>query len=690
MTMKFFLVIACLLLGSGVCAQLRIDDVNYSVEELVRDVLISSNCAETSNYSSFTGTSQGINGIGYFNAENTDFVYKEGIILSTGSARDARKVGGEINNSGTEIWPGDDDLRKITNTPNLFNASYIEFDFVPITNQISFNFLFASEEYVSDFQCIYSDVFAFILTNANGVSTNLALIPGTTEPVRVTSIRPGVENICSANNLEFFGQINGIEDAVAFEGQTASLTAKSDVTPGETYTIKLVVSDNRDSELDSAVFLEAGSFNLGYDLGEDRTVVSGYPVCIGDTLVLNAEIEGAINYKWYRDDVLVSELEGSAEVAITQSGSYDLEIIFAETCVSEGKLAVEFIERPKFSAAVDNETACDIDGDGVEVFDLTKKTIEILGDQDPDIYQVTYYLTQADARSLLNPIENPKAYEVSTEETLYVRVSSGRSCYEIESFKVKVQALAFTSDLALEYALCLNKEGKILNPLPVLDTGLSNATYTFSWYKETTDAANKIENANDSSYTASEPGFYLVLLQNLEFGCEFSIATQVTTVQEPESVKVEFITDLFVDANTVDILATGNSTYLFAVDNRDFTASNRFENLSAGEHTAYITDSANCSVRSQTFLVVDYPRFFTPNGDGINDVWQIVGVDNIDDVEISIFNQFGALLHKQDQNTGWDGTVGGQMLPASDYWFRINYSLAGNNKEFKGHFSLKR
>ncbi|NNE78607.1 MAG: hypothetical protein HKN31_16205, partial [Pricia sp.] len=84
--------------------QFEVDDATYSIEELVSDILINSNCAETSNYASFTGTSQNINGIAYFNAGATDFPYQEGIVLSTGRASDARGPNIGINDSGEEDW----------------------------------------------------------------------------------------------------------------------------------------------------------------------------------------------------------------------------------------------------------------------------------------------------------------------------------------------------------------------------------------------------------------------------------------------------------------------------------------------------------------------------------------------------------------------------------------------------------
>ncbi|RXR21542.1 T9SS type B sorting domain-containing protein, partial [Flavobacterium stagni] len=82
--------------------------------------------------------------------------------------------------------------------------------------------------------------------------------------------------------------------------------------------------------------------------------------------------------------------------------------------------------------------------------------------------------------------------------------------------------------------------------------------------------------------------------------------------------------------------------------------------------------------------------YFTPNGDGIHDTWNIVGLQNTT-AKIYIFDRYGKLIKQiSPSSLGWDGTYNGYLAPSTDYWFKVEYDEGGVMKEFKAHFSLKR
>ncbi|UII76439.1 T9SS type B sorting domain-containing protein [Flagellimonas sp. HMM57] len=583
-------------------------DPNYSVERLVTEVLVDRNCAETSNYRFSTGINFGINGIGYFEFNGDNFPYKEGIVISTGRAIDA--VGPNdnttsTNSSGHPQWSGDSDLSTITGVSGLFNASFIEFDFIPRANNMSFNFLFASEEYARDWQCSFSDVFAFILTDSNGVSSNLALVPGSQDLVSATSIRPGVPNSlglpfsCEASNEAYFAGINGDDSAISMTGNTTSLVAQSLVNPGETYTIKLVIADNEDPWQDSAVFLEAGSFSVDVFLGENRTVQNGNPLCEGDIFEIDATVSGEAHYRWFKDGVQLHLFDDLPTVSVNEDGIYEVEVEFSANCISQGRVEIEYID--------------------------------------------------------------PFPLDIS-------------------------------STLQEEYILCLDGEGNPFEPLPKMDTKLSSAEYSFDWYRNSVSTGNLIANEDQPSLVPTEPGIYHVVVENLLYNCYLSLSTTVISSGPPTLFEVNILSDMFSNSHSVSINVEGPNEYMFSLDGLTFKEDNVFSNLAPGDdYIAYVQDEYKCSVVSKGVYIVDYPRFFTPNGDGVNDTWKIVNLFEIDNPEITIFDRFGIVQYQFNDEMGWDGTVRGNEAPSSSYWFSLTYDTKdGVRKEFKGYFALKR
>ena len=150
------------------------------------------------------------------------FHFSEGIILATGNASIGSGVNSGIGNasSGEFSWPGDSELDNLIDD-ETHNASVIEFDFVPISNKLSFRFIMASEEYdQGSFECNYSDVFAFLLTDQNGNTINLAVLPDTDIPIAITNIHPE-NDICDAANPEYFyGYTEVGQPDIEYDGRT--------------------------------------------------------------------------------------------------------------------------------------------------------------------------------------------------------------------------------------------------------------------------------------------------------------------------------------------------------------------------------------------------------------------------------------------------------------------------------------
>jgi gliding motility-associated-like protein len=166
-----------------------------------------------------------------------------------------------------------------------------------------------------------------------------------------------------------------------------------------------------------------------------------------------------------------------------------------------------------------------------------------------------------------------------------------------------------------------------------------------------------------------------------------------TFSSEPETFEANLITPAFSSGlATIEATATGGfGTYEYSIDAINWQSSPTFSNLQNGNYTVYVRDIQGCGILfSDEIQTITYPNFFTPNNDGFNDFWNIYLPVEYNGI-ITIFDRYGKLLKQlSSQGQGWDGTFNGNLLPSTDYWFKVEYFENNQRKEFKSHFSLKR
>lgn len=149
------------------------------------------------------------------------------------------------------------------------------------------------------------------------------------------------------------------------------------------------------------------------------------------------------------------------------------------------------------------------------------------------------------------------------------------------------------------------------------------------------------------------------------------------------------------DMNNIEIFVDGDGDYEYAINDGEFQDDPVFNDVPPGINTVVINDKNGCGTSEpEEFLVLGYPKFFTPNADGVNDTWNIKGIEMLDNPVVFIFDRYGKLLAQLDSTTDWDGTYNGKAMPSSDYWFRLEYQEDDNGvvvaKNTKANFSLKR
>ena len=285
--MKKAIVFALMLMTTYVgFSQVSTDNSN-TVEHYVQNVLLGAGI--TVSNITFNGGNANVvnNSVGEFTDPTSTIGLPNGFAMGSGDI----DLASTPNNSGTSSQGGggaagqDADLSGIA-TNTLFDQCIVEFDFIPVGDTISFNFVFASEEYPEYVCSSYNDVFGFFLTGTNPsggnyTAQNIALVPNPSSPgtftntaVAINTVNPGTAGTFGANgtcnaidpnwqsyNVFYQTNTSGGSPSYTYDGRTTSLPVVAAVVCGETYHIKLAIADAGDGGYDSGVFLEAGSFS---------------------------------------------------------------------------------------------------------------------------------------------------------------------------------------------------------------------------------------------------------------------------------------------------------------------------------------------------------------------------------------------------------------------------------------------
>ena len=441
--------------------------------------------------------------------------------------------------------------------------------------------------------------------------------------------------------------------------------------------------------------------------------------------VFDFDLEGQSSLILGGQDPSIFELTYHASLTDAQDGinflgspytnSSDPELIFVSIVNTDTgcrntqlQFSLEVHEAAQASAPLDTYVLCDdnveTDGDPTNdsvQFDLSTQDIFVLNGQNPLNYTVSYYPSQADADQGINALPtlyengvNPQVIIARVDNDLQVLDATGSLvdssiCYETALVTLKVDSLPIV-DIDMDYILCVDTNGtQVLAPL-VIDTGLSAIDYTFIW----SDAAGAVVGTG-SSYAPSQGGNYTLEVFDATLFTQCAAPVEVFTVIEstPPLLTAQVNTAAFASTHVIEAVATGQGIYEYSLDQGPWGDSGMFIDVTPGEHVVTARDLNGCGETQVVVYVIDYPLYFTPNGDGYNDTWNIVGVANQANAKILIFDRYGKLLKQISPSaTGWDGTYNGAQLPSSDYWFTLDYSdpATGNPETLRAHFSLKR
>lgn len=720
---------------------------SYNIQQLVQQVLINgiSSCA-TPNVSNVTVMpNQPVTDTdrfwGYFHKGTTNFPFEDGIVLTTGFARQAGNTGIAANLAGTISQNGDVDLAAATNTNinNQRDAVALEFDFVPNSNQVKFNYIFASEEYTGGFPCNFSDAFALLIRPvAGGPYINVAILPGGAGPVSVTNIRPATQFgggvlACGALNANYFAGYNTTSIETNYNGRVVPLTAIADVTPGVAYHFKMVLSDYNDQTLDSAVFLEGGSFDIGIKIVDANGVVLPDTVnmCDNTPQVLTAQltVSPGMTFQWYKDGVAIN---GATNVSYTATspGAYEVKVsVPGNQCPASAVITIVGGTTPP----AQNATLKLCTTPSVSSFNLNDATPLITPSTNAVVH---YYVNQADAVAQNNNFLNASqmsSYSGTDGQVLYVVVSNGAFCSKMVTLTLRKEATPVAQLTATKVRLCVGESTTLtaangatyewvgMTTTAATMTVSPTQTTTYSVYaigaqgcKSLQPASLTIEvvpaitsnlsggmicqgdvitldagagpnytylwNTGDTSQTISvgTPGTYSVTINN-------GVCSKVFTTQVIQAIIPEIINVNYNENGTMVLSASNpsNGPLEYSIDNGlTWQNSNTFTNVPRNTVISIRVrvKKTSCVGFLQYFTFV-MQNVITPNGDNINDIIDFRGVNQNKDFKASIFDRYGKEVYKASSlQPYWDGYFQGKRLPTSSYWYQVSFEDPASKK----------
>ncbi len=505
---------------------------------------------------------------------------------------------------------------------------------------------------------------------------------------------------------------------------------------------------------------------------EDGTSSSTLTLCLGDSLVLEADQIPGATYFWEKDGEPLDFFSGNQLQINTTSqsdaGLYRVEILSPDPqeCPVIGESLVKIIPKPDPVLSV---TQCDVDLDNTTDGITTINLREVI--ENPDV-SFSFYETLAD-RNADQAIANVTTYQNSEpfNQTLYYKATNVLGCVSlgeveitvspvnisqssfgplyacgnsdqlestfdlqqiVDSYtNVSVQFYADLTDLSLQtnplplnymstsatiYARLQNQAGcqgvelidLVVSPTPqpemppiyyLCSDGGEIPLYAppgydrYSWYKWEA-GGTLLPLGSRAKIILQEIGRYqLVASYEYEasgksFTCSKGVSFEVVATDKAriESVEVaDFSTD-----NSVKINVVGEGQYQYSLDGITYQENNVFRGLEPGVYTIHVKDNLGCGITRKEIAVMGYPKFFTPNGDGINDYWQVTGIEGEIGVNsrIFIYDRYGNVVTQiLPSEMGWNGRSNARDLPAADYWFSISLR---DGRIFKGHFALKR
>jgi gliding motility-associated-like protein len=389
--------------------------------------------------------------------------------------------------------------------------------------------------------------------------------------------------------------------------------------------------------------------------------------CTGQNPTLKTMEVVGTTIKWY-DSATLGNLLADTTPLVDGKTYYATQTV--NDCESINRLAVTVSLINSLPANDYEFPICDDLNDGKEYVKLEDYNSYLISNTAN--YNFSYYESLLDAE---NEVTSTKITTASNyklplgENKIYVRINSNTPCYAIALLKITLlsKPIIPIQDIV---PICENKS-------ILIDAGSGADSYL--WSNGKTTQTITVDNPGNLSVTVTQNYGTLSCSSDKKFTVKTSTIAKITAIETKDWTDND---------NAITVFVTGSGDFEYSIDGHNFEDSNQFTEANSGEYTVHVRDKNGCGSASDEVYLLMYPKFFTPNGDGFNDTWNIKFSDYEAGLTVKIFDRYGKFIKELFHNrTGWNGTYNELELPAADYWFVVTRS---NGKEYRGHFSLKR
>lgn len=611
---QLFLIISTLFIGCNTFSQIAITSTQ-TPSDLIQNVLLGNGVVATNITYNGSAVNAGVvqTNVTNYDATGTTFPIANGVLLTSGAGTGAsgpNDSDSDTDATGTSVVT-DADLQAIA--PNtITNGVILEFDFVATGDSVSFQYLFGSEEYPNNYGGSFYDVFGFFLSGpglagpySNG-AVNIATIPGTSTPMSILNLNPGTNVAYYVDNVG--GAAYG--NAIQYDGTSIVLSAGAALECGETYHIKLAISNVGDQAYDSGVFLKGGSFSANA-VNVQATTSAGIPT----------------------DSLLMAEGCSSAEIM--------------------------------FIRPLDNiDTAEVFYLNGVGTIDTTA---DLVSYQDS-----VYFPIGVDTVTFIfNPINDGI---IEPMELLTIQVFSITACGDTLYDSVRLYVVdPIYPDMSSTPAQACNPDGSV-TATPVNGIGTVSYAWTGPGPENTDTVFSATYNNIPSGWyylTLSDEqctiydSIFVDMLNgpNAIVNCADTVgSTPATfTFTNGSTNATSYLWDFDGISPQVNATDLSSQTVIFPTSGQYV--------ITLVAYLGLCSDTDNITVTVLDLPVATAPNVFTPNGDALNDVF-LINTQNVTNVQLTITNRWGNVVFEQSNaNPIWSGVVDGELASSGVYFY---------------------